>query len=151
MLAIDGGGTAGTVPGEPTKDPAFGLPAIWIEEANRTKAEALGYAVTEAPAVFITHLTQVLKQHAGTILNNEDIQKLLEVVKRDSPALAREIDENVKPGLIQKVIGMLLDERVPITNLEKILETISDHSDQDPANLCEHVRLRLGSGYCGRS
>ena len=95
--------------------------------------------------MFITHLTQILKQQAGAILNREDIQKLLEVVKRDSPALAKEIDDNVKPGLIQKVIGMLLDERVPITNLEKILEN-NFRSQRYGPNLCEQVRTRLGSG-----
>ena len=146
LLAIDGGGTAGTLPGEPAQDPAFGLPAIWIEEANRSEAEALGFAVADPAAVFITHLTQVLKQQAGAILNREDVQKFLEVTKRDSPALAKEIEDGVKPGLIQKVIGMLLEERVPITNLEKILETISDYRDMEPAQLCEQVRARLGAG-----
>ncbi|MFW5846057.1 MAG: flagellar biosynthesis protein FlhA, partial [Planctomycetota bacterium] len=89
LLAIDGGGVAAPVPGMATKEPAFGLDAVWIEESRRGEAESQGYAVTDPSSVFITHLTQVLKSHAARILNREDVQQMIDSLKRESPTLVK--------------------------------------------------------------
>jgi hypothetical protein len=102
FLAIDGGGVSAPVQGQQTKEPAFGLDAVWIEESRRGEAEGLGYAVTDPASVFITHLTQLLKGLASRILNREDVQTMLESIKRESPTLVKDIEENVKYGVIQK-------------------------------------------------
>ena len=144
LLAIDGGGITTPIQGLQTKEPAFGLDAVWIEDGRREEAEALGYAVTDPSSVFITHLTQVLKHHAARLLNREDVQAMLDSLKRDCPVLVKEITDNVKLGTVQKVVALLLEEGVPITNFEKILETISDHPDREATQLVEMVRSNLG-------
>ncbi|TVR46164.1 MAG: flagellar biosynthesis protein FlhA [Planctomycetota bacterium] len=144
LLAIDGGSVAAPIEGLPTKEPAFGLDALWIEEGRRAEAEALGYAVTDPASVFITHLTQLLRSQAHLLLNREDVQAMLESLKRESPVLVKEIEENVKLGKVQKVIASLLEEKVPVHNLEKILEAVSDLPDADPTMIAEVVRSKLG-------
>jgi flagellar biosynthesis protein FlhA len=144
LLAIDGGGTMGPVQGIATKEPAFGLDAWWIDPARRTEAEGLGYTVTDPSSVFITHLTQVLKGNAGNILNREDVQAMLNALKRDAPVLVKDIEANAKLGTVQKVIAHLLDEKVPVTNLEKVLEAVADNPAGDPAQLAEQARARIG-------
>ncbi len=144
LLAIDGGGVAGPVQGQATKEPAFGLDATWIETSRRTEAETLGYTVTDPTSVFITHLTQVLKGNAAAVLNREDVQTMLTTLKKENPALVKEIETSVKLGLVQKVLGLLLEEKVPITNLEKVFETVADMPNADAAHLCDQVRARIG-------
>ncbi len=144
LLAIDGGGVAMPVQGLATKEPAFGLDAVWIESSRRSEAEAAGYTVTDPASVFITHLTQVLRANAPAVINREDIQTMLTGLKKDSPALVKDIETNAKLGVVQKVLTFLLEERVPITNLEKILETIADAPSLDPAALAEQARARIG-------
>ncbi|MFW5699079.1 MAG: FHIPEP family type III secretion protein, partial [Planctomycetota bacterium] len=144
LLAIDGGTVAAPVQGVATKEPAFGLDAVWIEESRREEAEALGYAVTDPASAFITHLTQVLKHNASRLLNREDIRAMLDTLKRECPVLVKEVEDNIKPGKVQRVIALLLEEGVPITNLEKILETVSDHPDREAVPLAEMVRTNLG-------
>ncbi len=144
LLAIDGGGVAGPVQGIDTKEPAFGLPAVWIDASRRTEAESLGWTVTDPASVFITHLTQVLKGNASQILNREDVQAMLTALKKDAPVLVKDIETNAKLGTVQKVIGHLLDEKVSITNLEKILEAIADAPAADPVSLAEQARARIG-------
>jgi len=144
LLAIDGGGVRTPVPGIATKEPAFGLDALWIENGRRTEAEANGYTVTDPASVFITHLTQVLKGHAAGLLNREDVQSMITSLKRESPELAKDIETNAKLGVVQKVIGALLEERVPISNLEKILEAVSDNPTLDPLAIAEQARARIG-------
>ncbi len=144
LLAIDGGSVAAPIHGQETKEPAFGLDAVWIDEHRRAEAEGLGYAVTDPASVFITHLTQVLRSNASRVLNREDVQGMLDSLKKESPTLVKDVEENVKIGLVQKVLGHLLDEHVPVSNLEKILETISDHASAEPAFVAEAVRANLG-------
>ena len=144
LLAIDGGNVAGALQGIETKEPAFGLDAVWIEQSRRGEAEGFGYAVTDPASVFITHLTQVLAKHAPDIINREDVQTMLNSLKRDVPALVKDVEENVKLGHVQKVLTLLLDEQVPLNNLEKILECISDEPKADPANTVEQIRIHLG-------
>ena len=144
LLAIDGGGVAGPVQGIDTKEPAFGLPAVWIDTSRRTEAEGLGWTVTDPASVFITHLTQVLKANAGQILNREDVQAMLNALKKEAPVLVKDIEANAKLGTVQKVIAHLLEEKVSIANLEKILEAIADAPGGDPATLAEQARSRIG-------
>lgn len=144
LLAIDGGDVRAPIEGAATKEPAFGLDAVWIDPGRRGEAEALGYAVTDPASVFITHLTQILRKHAAEMLSREDVHALLEGLKKDAPVLIKDITDNVKLGLVQKVLGHLLAEKVPITSLEKILECLSDHPTGDPAHLVENVRAKLG-------
>jgi flagellar biosynthesis protein FlhA len=144
LLAIDGGGVRSPVPGLATKEPAFGLDALWIESGRRSEAEANGYTVTDPASVFITHLTQVLRSHASGLLNREDVQSMLTSLKRESPVLAKDIETNAKLGMVQKVLSALLEERVPISNLEKILEAVADNPGGDPAQIAEQARARIG-------
>ncbi|MFM2091605.1 MAG: flagellar biosynthesis protein FlhA, partial [Planctomycetota bacterium] len=144
LLAIDGGGVQGQIQGQATKEPAFGLDAVWIESGRRAEAEALGYTVTDPASVFITHLTQVLRQQAAAVLNREDVQAMLGALKREAPALVKEIETNAKTGTVQRVLAALLEERVPVTNLEKILETIADQPNASAEALCESARARIG-------
>ncbi len=144
LLAIDGGAVAGAVQGLATKEPAFGLDAVWIETGKRSEAEGLGYTVTDPASVFITHLTQLLKANASQILNREDVQTMLNALKKDAPVLVKDIETNAKLGAVQKVLGHLLDEKVAVTNLEKILEAIADAPAADPALLAEQARARIG-------
>jgi flagellar biosynthesis protein FlhA len=144
LLAIDGGGITRAVPGIATKEPAFGLDAVWIESARRAEAEASGYTVTDPASVFITHVTQVLKSNAANLLNREDVQAMLTSLKRDAPVLVKDIETNAKLGVVQKAIAALLEERVPITNLEKILETVADQPTADPFLIAENARARMG-------
>jgi flagellar biosynthesis protein FlhA len=144
LLAIDGGGVRSPVPGLATKEPAFGLDALWIESGRRSEAEANGYTVTDPASVFITHLTQVLRSHAAGLLNREDVQSMLTSLKRESPVLAKDIETNAKLGMVQKVLSALLEERVPISNLEKILEAVADNPGGDPAQIAEQARARIG-------
>jgi len=144
LLAIDGGGVSAAVQGIATKEPAFGLDAVWIDNGRRTEAEAAGYTVTDPASVFITHLTQVLKTNAANLLNREDVQAMLTALKRDAPVLVKDIETNAKLGVVQKAIAALLEERVPITNLEKILETVADQPTADPFTIAENARARMG-------
>ncbi len=144
LLAIDGSGSAVPVAGIETKEPAFGLPAVWIESSRRGEAESLGYTVTDPASVFITHLTQVLRANASTVLSREDVQAMLTALKKDAPVLVKDIETNAKLGVVQKVLGHLLDEKVPVTNLEKILEAVADTPAADPATIAEQARVRIG-------
>ena len=144
LLAIDGGGVTRAGQGIATKEPAFGLEAVWIESARRAEAESAGYTVTDPASVFITHVTQVLKSNAANLLNREDVQAMLTSLKRDAPVLVKDIETNAKLGVVQKAIAALLEERVPITNLEKILETIADSPAADPFVIAENARARMG-------
>ena len=110
-----------------------------------------GYAVTDPASVFITHLTQILRSQAHQLLNREDVQAMLDSLKRESPVLVKEIEENVKLGRVQKVMATLLEEKVPVHNLEKILEVVSDLPDGDPGMIAEVIRAKLGRAVVGPS
>lgn len=136
------------IPGVKTREPAFGLPAKWIEESHRSQAEAAGYQVIEPAAVLATHLTEVIRNHAHELLGRREVQELLDNLKERNAVLVNDVLQttNVKVGVIQKVLQNLLQERVPIRNLETILETISDYAEstnQNPDALSEYCRIAL--------
>jgi len=147
FLAMDSGAATGPIPGgTPTTEPAFGLPAYWITEPQRSQAELMNYTVVEAPAVLATHLTELIKAHAHELLTRQEVKNLIEHLKQRLPALIEEvIPTQVKPGELQKVLQNLLRERVPVRDLETILETLSDYSTRtkDLDVLTEYSRNAL--------
>jgi flagellar biosynthesis protein FlhA len=152
FMAMDNGATSGKIPGAvQTIEPAFGLPAYWITEPQRQQAELLNYTVVEATAVIATHLTEVIKSHAYELLSRQDLKNLLDHLKQRVPALIEElIPTQVKPGELQKVMQNLLRERVPVRDLETILEIVGDFSTRtkDLEVLTEYVRHALARTIC---
>ena len=152
FMAMDSGATSGKIQGAiQTTEPAFGLPAYWITEPQRQQAELLNYTVVEATAVIATHLTEVIKSHAYELLSRQDVKNLLDHLKARVPALIEElIPTQVKPGELQKVMQNLLRERVPVRDLETILETIGDFiaRTKDLEVLTEYVRHALARTIC---
>jgi len=152
-LAMDSGlGKKGSdLQGVPTTEPAFGLPAIWIPEAEKARAEALGYTVVDITSVIATHLTEVVRQNAEEILTREEVSTLLTGLKEKAPALVNEVVPDVlKTGDVQKILQNLLRERVSIRDLETILETLGDYGPKikDPEVLTEYVRNALARSIC---
>jgi len=151
LLAIDAGTTSGKVPGVATIEPAFGRPAFWIEPTQRERAELLGYNVVEPSAVVVTHLTEVVRRHSDELLSRQQVHQLIENLKQHSPKVVEElIPEVLKPHHVHQVLSNLLRERVPIRNLETILETLGDYSDRtkDLGLLTEFVRHSLSRTIC---
>jgi len=152
FLAMDNGATSGPIAGGTlTTEPAFGLPAYWITESERGNAELLNYTVVEATAVLATHLTECIKGHAHELLTRQEIKNLLENLKQRLPALVEEvIPTQVKPGELQKVMQNLLKERVPVRDLETILETLGDYAGRtkDLDVLTEYVRNAMARTIC---
>ncbi|MBI2919484.1 MAG: flagellar biosynthesis protein FlhA [Planctomycetes bacterium] len=147
-LAMDPGGGAALprLEGTPTKEPAFGLPATWITEAQRQRAEALGYTVVDATSVAATHLTEVIKQKAPELLTREETQNLVTALKETHPGLVEEVIPGVvKPGELQKVLQGLLREGVSIRDLATIVETLGDYAPRtkDTEVLVEYCRNAL--------
>jgi flagellar biosynthesis protein FlhA len=145
-LAMDPSGTAQPIPGVETIEPAFGLPARWIQEADKDRAELLGYTVIDAASVLITHLTETLKRVAGELLSRDDVRSLIDNLKKQAPAVVEElIPGQMSVGQVQRILAGLLKEGVPIRNLQTILEGLADACGEtkDPRQLTEHVRSRL--------
>ena len=152
-LAIDSGVTSGEVPGTPTKEPAFGTPAVWVEPAKRDHAEMLGYTVVEPGSVIATHLTETVRRHADEILTRDATKHLIDELKQNSPAAVEELVPGVmKLAEVQQILQMLLREGVPIRQLGAILETLGDYAPRtkDPVLLTEYVRHRLARSICTR-
>jgi flagellar biosynthesis protein FlhA len=152
FLAMDNGATSGPIPGGTlTTEPAFGLPAYWITESERAQAELMNYTVVEATAVLATHLTEIIKSHGHELLTRQEVKNLIENLKTRVPALIEEvIPTQIKPGELQKVMQNLLRERVPVRDLESIIETLGDFSarTKDLDVLTEYVRNALGRTIC---
>lgn len=151
LLAIHPGGGQIPAPGIDTVDPAFGLPARWINENDRAQVEISGCTVVDAPSVLITHLREVLRRYAGELLSREDFAKLVEKVKETSPSVVDElIPTQISMGTAHRIITMLLDEHVPITNLTRIFEALSNNvsTTKVPAELVERVRMSLNRSIC---
>lgn len=151
LLAIDSGATSGQIPGIQTTEPAFGRPAVWIEVAQRERAELLGYNVVEASAVIVTHLTEIVRRHSDELLSRQQVHLLLDNLKHHSPKVIEElIPEVLKPAHVHQVLCNLLNERVPVRNLETILETLGDYADRtkDLGLLTEFVRHSLSRTIC---
>ena len=149
-LAINPGGSREEVEGEATRDPAFGLPARWIAEAERDKAERLGYTVVDPPSIIATHLTEIIKAHAGEILGRQEIQSMLDALKGDYPTVVEEVSKAFTVGEIQKVLQGLLREQVSIRNIVAVLETMADYGSvsKEGSFLVEKVRQSLGRQIC---
>lgn len=142
-LAMNPGTAAEDIGGIETVEPAFGLPALWIQEANREQAELAGYTVVDPVSVLTTHLTEVIKAHAAEILGRQETQTLVEAVKQSNPAVVEELTPNVLSlGDIQKVLANLLRERISIRDMVTILETLADYAQvtKDTEILTEYVR-----------
>ncbi|CAG0999017.1 Flagellar biosynthesis protein FlhA [Methylophilaceae bacterium] len=147
FLAIDPGMVAGTLPGTQTKDPAFGLPAIWIDGELREQAQGMGYTVVDASTVIATHLNHVIGQHAAELLGRQEVQQLLDHLAKESPKLIEELVPKTMPlSTVQKVLQNLLIEGVHIRDMRTIIETLSEYAPrmQDAADLTAVVRVQLG-------
>ncbi|MEM1060876.1 MAG: flagellar biosynthesis protein FlhA [Planctomycetota bacterium] len=150
-LAIDTGATEGRVGGVETTEPAFGRPAVWIDPTTQERAELLGYNVVEPNAALLTHLTEVVREHAAELLSRQQVHELIEHLKSRAPQLVEElVPEVVKPGLLHMVLANLLRERVPVRDLETVLETLGDYAGrtQEPTILTEYVRHGLSRTIC---
>ncbi|MBN9623945.1 MAG: flagellar biosynthesis protein FlhA, partial [Actinobacteria bacterium] len=147
QLAMDSGEAAGQLPGDPTTEPAFGLPATWVPDAARPEAEALGYTVVDPESVVATHLTETIRDHAAELLTRQETRKLLDGLKETNAAAVEEVvPEQLSLGEVQRVLQALLREGVPIRDLGAIVEEIGDKSrlTRDPAVLAEYARAALG-------
>ena len=146
FLAMNPGGTNEDLEGVDTIEPAFGLPAKWINEKEREKAEILGYTVVDPPSIIATHLTEIIKNNASMLLTRQDVKLLLDNVREEHPALVDEITpKELSLGEIQKVLSNLLKEQVSIRDMVTILETLADYVDvtRDSDMLTEYVRQNL--------
>ncbi|MHB8636269.1 MAG: flagellar biosynthesis protein FlhA [Fimbriimonadaceae bacterium] len=146
LLAVNSGAILHAVPGAATKDPVFGLDALWVEPANRDAAVRAGYTVIEPSAVVSTHLAEIVKTYAAELLTRQDVQSLIENAKGANSAVIDELVPNVlQLGDIQKVLQHLLRERVPIRDMVTILETMADYGARikDPDQLGEIVRSAI--------
>ncbi len=151
MLAIDSGLVTDRVSGMEATEPAFGLPALWIDPDQRQVAEHRNYTVVEASSVLATHLTEIIKKHADELLTREQTTRLIDNLKEKSPKVVEEVVPGVlKVGEIQKVLQALLRERVPIRDLEVILETLGDWAPRtkDTEILTEYARNALARTIC---
>jgi flagellar biosynthesis protein FlhA len=147
LLAMDPGDASGTLQGIPTREPAFGLEAVWVHESARAEAEALGYTVVDAESVIATHLTETIRSHAAELLTRQDVRTLLDRLKETNAAVVEEVvPEALSLGEIQRVLQSLLVEGVPIRDLGTIVEAIGDkaRTTRDTSLLSEYARQALG-------
>ncbi len=148
FLALDTGGVIQAIDGMETIDPSFGMPARWIAPGRKAEAEAMGYVVVEPTTMVATHLMETLKANAAELLGRQDVQEMVETLKKTHPALIEDIIPNkVSLGMLHRVLQRLLRERVPIRDLVTVLEALGDTADttKDPEQLTEHVRRSLGN------
>ncbi|MSR46781.1 MAG: flagellar biosynthesis protein FlhA [Planctomycetes bacterium] len=146
LLAMAPGQAKLDFPGEATREPTFGLPALWIDEARRTDAELKGFTVVESVSVLVTHLSETVREQAALMLTRDDVKTLVESVRKDSPAVVDDLIPNqLSYGDLHRVLRALLQERVSIKNLAAVLEVISESVGQtkDPDALAELARRRL--------
>jgi flagellar biosynthesis protein FlhA len=146
-LAINPGHVNTTLPGAVTRDPAFGLPAVWVEAGMREQAQTFGYTVVDAGTVIATHLNHVMQTHASELLGRQETQQLLDHVGRESPKLVEDLVPKLLPlGTVQKVLQRLLEEGVHIRDMRTIIEVLAEHGAkvQDAGDLTALVRVALG-------
>ena len=147
FLAINPGRVSGPIAGRETTDPAFGLPAVWIDASMREQAHALGYTVVDASTVVATHLNHVILNHAAELLGRQETQALLDHVGKESPKLVEDLVPKLLPiGTVQRVLQNLLEEGVNIRDMRSIIEVLAEHAPrtQDPLQLTSRVREALG-------
>ncbi|MDB6160816.1 MAG: flagellar biosynthesis protein FlhA [Gammaproteobacteria bacterium] len=146
-LAINPGRVFGPIQGIATRDPAFGMEALWIEPGLRDHAQTLGYTVVDPSTVIATHLSFIIQSHANEILGHEEVQHLLDTLAKTAPKLVEDLVPRLVPlSIVVRVLQCLLAERVPIRNIRTIVETLAEHATktQDPILLMGHVRVALG-------
>ena len=146
-LAINPGRVSGNLPGTQTTDPAFGLPATWIEPSLRDQAHIMGYTVVDASTVVATHLNHVIISHASELLGRQETQALLDHLAKESPKLIEDLVPKVLSlSTVQRVLQNLLDEGVNIRDMRSIIETLAEYAPrmQDPTELTAQVRIALG-------
>ena len=147
LLAINPGRVAGQLQGTVTKDPAFGLPSVWIEIALREEAQAYGYTVVDASTVVATHLNHLILSHAAELLGRQETQALLDHLVKEIPKLVEDLVPKILPlGVLQKVLQNLLEEGVHIRDMRTIIETLAENAprSQDSEALTAQVRIALG-------
>lgn len=152
-LAIDSGATTGVIDGEPTRDPTFGQPAVWIDPMRREQAAIYGYTTVPPSAVLSTHLQEIVRRHADELLTRDATKHLIDELKQVSPAVVDELIPGIlKLSEVQQVLQMLLREDVPIRQLSIIMETLGDYATKtkDPVWLVEYVRHRLARTISNR-
>jgi flagellar biosynthesis protein FlhA len=140
QLAMDPGDAIGQLPGIPTTEPAFGLPAVWVPDASRAEAEALGYTVVDGESVVVTHLTETVRRHAAELLTRQETRTLLDRLKAHNAAVVDEVvPDLLSVGELQRVLQSLLAEGVSIRDLGTIVEAAGDRArlTRDPALLAE--------------
>lgn len=148
LLAMNAMGTGddSQLQGEPTQEPAFGLPAVWVSTADRDRAEMMGYTVVDSETVLITHLSELVKRYSPELLTRQDAQRLLDGLAQEHPKVIEElIPHHLTVGGVQKVLQNLLREEVPVRDLLTIIETLADNAPhtKDPDALTEYVRQAL--------
>ncbi|MCL1975851.1 MAG: flagellar biosynthesis protein FlhA, partial [Firmicutes bacterium] len=146
LLALSTGEPEEEIYGIETVEPTFGLPALWIDKEEREHAELLGYSTIDPPSVIATHLTEIIKKYSHELLNRQQVQTLLDNLKRFQPALIEEVvPKTFSLGEIQKVLGNLLRENIPIRDMATIIESLADygHITRDTDLLTEYVRQAL--------
>jgi flagellar biosynthesis protein FlhA len=147
FLAINPGMATGTLQGMVTIDPAFGLPAVWIDAGLRDQAQGMGYTVVDAGTVVATHLNHLITTHASELLGRAEVQSLLDHLSKESPKLVEDlVPKMVSISTLQKVLQNLLTEGVHIRDMRSIIETLAEHAvhTQDPGDLTALVRIALG-------
>ncbi|MFJ3045098.1 flagellar biosynthesis protein FlhA [Herbaspirillum chlorophenolicum] len=146
-LAINPGMVTGPLPGMMTTDPAFGLPAVWIDNSLREQASTMGYTVVDAGTVVATHLNHLITTHAAELLGRQEVQSLLDHLAKEAPKLVEDLVPKMLPlGTLQKVLQNLLLEGVHIRDMRTIIETLAEHAArvQEPNELTAIVRIALG-------
>ena len=145
IMAMDSGLVSEKLDGIPTKEPAFGLDAIWIDESLKDEAIMRGYTVVDPSTVISTHLSELIKEYAPELLTRQDVQKLIDNVKEDYPVVVEDCMRVANVGLVQKVLKALLAEKIPIKDMITILETIADVAEvtKNSEIIVEQVRSRL--------
>lgn len=152
-MAMNPGYVEEEITGIPTFEPSFHLPAIWITESQRERAESLGYTVVDPPSIIATHLTEVIRQHLAELLTRQDVQNLINNVKENNSALIEElVPKLLGIGEIQKVLQNLLEEGISIRDLVTVFETLADHASvtRDTDILTEYVRQSLKRAISGK-
>ena len=145
-LAINPGGITTPLIGTPTTDPAFGLPAHWIDERQKEAAQMAGFTVVDSETVMATHLSHLMQMHAAKLLSRNEVQQLVDHVAKSAPKLIEEvIPKMVSITVFQKVLQLLLEDAVHIRDIRTIIETLAENaaSTQDPAELARRVRIAL--------
>ncbi len=152
VMCLDTGAVTEHLDGEKTKDPAFGMDAIWLPEEKRSEAENAGYVIVDPPTIISTHITEIIKNHAAELLDRQAVSVILDTVKQKNPVLVSEVLDTAKIsyGTIENVLQNLLEEKVSIRNYVRILETMANYAQvsRNIWDMTQKVREALGLQIC---